>query len=223
MSGYKPKDVFLGAIDLFAILLPGAVLCFFFRDEAERLLPDRARSHAVDWVAFVVASYVLGHLLSLIGDFVLDRMYSRIRPYWFDAGRRNALHARARREVEQLLGGALREDEAPAKWAISAIAVARPELLGQLERKEADQKLFRSLVIAFVAASVRFAVDGSGRGAASLAAGVLALLSLWRFISARVKYTDLAYWRFITLMRCRRAGLVAESEAQAAAAGGEEE
>jgi hypothetical protein len=208
----KPKDLFLGVMDLFAILLPGAVLGFFFVDLVEQPLLGDHPSHVTEWVAFVVASYVLGHFLSLLGSYVLDALYDKLKGRFFEPERRESLFKRSLVELKKLDI----VDDSALKWAISVIAVSRPELMPDLERKEADQKLFRSLAIAFTAATVRFAVAGRWHFVA--AGAILIWLSLWRYMNARVKYTNLANWHFISLVKCQKAGLLSESPERVIAA-----
>lgn len=225
MSEYKPKDVFLGVIDLFAVLLPGAVLCFFFVDTVEeRLLapPLGIAGHAEVWAAFLVASYLLGHFLSLVGGFALDKVYDRIRPFLKDAPERYdagtpSLQKRARGALAGLLGDAYVEKiDSAVKWSTAFIAVARPDLSTELQRKEADQKLFRSLAIALAVAYVRLALRGEPASARALACLALIALALWRFVDQRMKYSHLCYWYVIALIKAKQAGLVAEPTRPAA-------
>jgi hypothetical protein len=61
---YKPGDFFVGVIDFFGILVPGAVLLFLDRDCAVNSvsLPLTGNQTAL-WVVFLVGSYVVGHFL----------------------------------------------------------------------------------------------------------------------------------------------------------------
>ena len=66
--GFKPEDFFVGVIDFFAILLPGAVLSFVMIDFAHghvfgNVLPS-IRTEGQGWVLFAFSSYLLGHLSS---------------------------------------------------------------------------------------------------------------------------------------------------------------
>jgi len=213
VSAYKPKDLFLGVMDLFAVLLPGAVACFLFADLAARRLP-LPDEHASRWVIFIVASYLIGHLLSLIGGAALDRLYDALR-FLFTSRKGQqfgrGLQKRARDVLDKLLGDAYDKDDSAVKWSSAFIAVARPGLLHELERKEADQKMFRGLAIALAAAVVRYAVDGNGWLAG--ACGVFFALSLWRFFDQRKKYSYLNYWYLIALTTAKEKGLLTAEEA----------
>lgn len=65
---YKPGDFFIGVIDFFGILVPGAVLLYLQGKSLVQLvglkLPD---DQAAQWVAFAVGSYVLGNFLLWFG------------------------------------------------------------------------------------------------------------------------------------------------------------
>lgn len=77
----KPSDIFLGVIDLFAVLLPGLLLATLLSDNRTVLLDGFGISEPSGtlWlvVSYAVASYVLGHLMRALGE-PLDRaLYDR--------------------------------------------------------------------------------------------------------------------------------------------------
>jgi hypothetical protein len=70
----KPSDFFVGVMDFFAILLPGALVTALL-DVSENALDfagDRPGS-TERWAAFLAAAYVLGHVLHAAGALLLDR------------------------------------------------------------------------------------------------------------------------------------------------------
>jgi len=73
----KPSDFFFGAMDFFAILLPGVVLTFLLSPWSSAvfgpMLP-RLNSEAEQWIAFAICSYFFGHLLHQLGS-LLDNIY----------------------------------------------------------------------------------------------------------------------------------------------------
>src|SRR4030095_3780572 len=82
MPDAKPSDFFLGAIEFFAILLPGAALVYLVQPWTRQLVPDALlpKDAAAAWVVFAVFSYVVGHLLHAITgqfDFIYDKFYLR--------------------------------------------------------------------------------------------------------------------------------------------------
>src|SRR5947209_940645 len=79
-EGYTPPDLFVGATQLFAVVLPGAIftfLCVPFRDERLPAILGRIPEGAERWIAFGVTSYVVGHFLFAIGSLILDPIYDR--------------------------------------------------------------------------------------------------------------------------------------------------
>lgn len=80
----KPSDFFLGVTELFSILLPGAAIAFialFWGVRAHDYIPsDHLLASLLDlnsaagWAAFLVLSYILGHVVASLGP-NLDVLY----------------------------------------------------------------------------------------------------------------------------------------------------
>ena len=80
-----PQKLFIGLMDFFSILLPGALLTYLLMGEVgSAVLGDRyARlDGAQAWAAFLFASYLFGHLVFLLSSW-LDE--------FFDWARRSSL------------------------------------------------------------------------------------------------------------------------------------
>ena len=150
----KPGDFFLGVLDFFAILLPGslatwlaiqyvspstlrAALTFEFMASAGQ--PDK-------WVvaaAFVLSSYLLGHFVYMAGS-RLDWSYDRWRPW----AHTNDTTFDAADELRKELTPELAAGELTTlKWARAYIQVESAEARVEIDRLEAEQKFFRSLVV----------------------------------------------------------------------------
>lgn len=76
----KPGDFFVGVTDLFSVLLPGAVLTFLAMRAEQSLHPVDLLGllrlqDTSGYTAFVVLSFLFGHLVDLIGASVLDGVY----------------------------------------------------------------------------------------------------------------------------------------------------
>jgi hypothetical protein len=70
---FDPQKFFIGLMDFFFILLPGALLTYLLMGEmGPTVLGDRYGMVAVAqaWVAFLFASYLLGHLVFLLGSWL---------------------------------------------------------------------------------------------------------------------------------------------------------
>ena len=68
---YAPQGFFIGLMDFFSILLPGALLTYLLMGEVGPVVlwvrySELASAEA--WVAFLFASYLFGHLVFLLGS-----------------------------------------------------------------------------------------------------------------------------------------------------------
>ncbi len=221
----SPKDFFVGIIDFFSVLLPGAVLTYFLRDKvADQILPTHLSqlSPTESWLIFAVSSYLLGHFVFLLGSW-LDEFY--------DVARRLTLNQRIRRLVRTdtlmgkfprtLLWLVFKQEQDIAvdrvarikeiylkplagkkavntfQWAKARLTLEKPEALAVVQRFEADSKFFRSLVAVLILLPL---LGGWNRGWKFLTLDVALIpLALWRFMEQRYKATNQAYWFILTL------------------------
>jgi len=84
---FEPQKFFIGLMDFFSILLPGALLTFLLRLEMEAHWAAHERIFALvhlpgakGWVVFLVFSYLLGHFAFLLGAW-LDELYDWFRDW----------------------------------------------------------------------------------------------------------------------------------------------
>src|SRR5678815_4362440 len=162
-SGGKPADFFVGLVDFFAILLPGAMLGFVLYECVVPWNAALSRMSIPDsWVtAAVVAlvSYVLGHFLSIVASLYLDPLY--------DCWKRIPVPFRSKslKDLDDL------RDETAQKQglesvdfsnAATSLRVWSPGAAGEMDHLEADQKFFRGLILVFLAAWVAFLADWKG-------------------------------------------------------------
>jgi hypothetical protein len=197
---YKPADFFIGVMDFFSILMPGAVLTFLLLSWGTPLfgglLPPPPGA-AGKWIAFIVVSYVMGHLLHHIGG-VLDKwMYDRL---YVKKWKRRAGEEKLLRRTRELMRKELRNDAditSAFSWASSYVRTQSDAANSELERGGADSKFFRSLSLVSLVAAASFASNAS-----LLATGGALLLfafSLWRFCDRRWKNSQLTYQYFIMI------------------------
>ena len=84
----KPSEFYVGVLDFFAILLPGAIAAAILAPKIGHYvlgpLIAVPASDAAAWATFLTFSYFLGHLIFLIGSYI-DRLYDvvrkRLNPY----------------------------------------------------------------------------------------------------------------------------------------------
>ncbi len=161
-SGGKPADFFVGLVDFFAILLPGAMLAFVLFKCVERWdatltgisLPE-------GWVTFVAAglvSYVLGHFLFIVASLCLDPLYD----WWKETFR--VWEDRGWTKPFNILWESLKERETLQEeanipnlsLAATYLRVWSPGAASEMDRLEGDQKFFRGLILVFLCAWVAF-------------------------------------------------------------------
>ncbi|MGZ4879282.1 MAG: hypothetical protein ACXV5M_14065, partial [Candidatus Angelobacter sp.] len=142
---YKPADFFVGVLDFFSILLPGALVAFLGRDFAHTYVfvdpIPTLRNSAEEWVAFALASYLLGQFTFLISAFFMDSFYDRTylkyKRRGGDAAFEKATEIQGRNTS---IAGAL-------KWANVFVRMHSPAMGEQLDQLEATSKFFRSVTV----------------------------------------------------------------------------
>lgn len=195
---YKPADFFVGLVDFFAILLPGALLAFVFKDVAAKhvfgvALP-RIGNQVEGWVAFTFAAYLLGQFVSLVGATFMDRIYD----VTYLAYKRRAGDPRYDKAKE--LEGEYSRLAGVLKWAGAYVRLCNADAALEIDRFEATSKFFRSLVVVLLVYAAVFTAN-SQLIALVTSLGLL-LLSFWRFCNQRWKFTEFSYLYFIELKVC---------------------
>jgi hypothetical protein len=150
----KPAEFFIGLVDFFAILLPGGLAtAICLQLAAENGYPIGQNKsifnwlntdpHWPVWVAFAVASYLLGHFIFLLGSASLDNLYDLT--YKVVLKDESAILQEA---SERLLKTALGMPiQSTYQWARMFARLRNPATALEIDRLEADSKFFRSLTI----------------------------------------------------------------------------
>lgn len=164
---FQPQKFFVGVVDFFSVLMPGALLSYALRDLRCVLLGPDTLAEAQGWLAFFFSSYLLGHFIFLIGSW-LDEDYDK----WFRAWKITVLNGKGKGTASSLVFdtrhfGALAwadtirsaqlgetPDLSPTntsintyQWAKLQLGFERPEALAVVQRFEADSKFFRSFFV----------------------------------------------------------------------------
>ena len=74
--GFDPQKLFIGVVDFFAVLMPGALLAYFGRYWTE---PPFQLKGPEGWIVFFFASYLLGHFAFLFGTILDEIIYAPFR------------------------------------------------------------------------------------------------------------------------------------------------
>ena len=224
---FDPQKLFIGLMDFFSILLPGALLTYLLMDQVGPvLLAERygMLAGSEGWAAFLFASYLFGHLIFLLGSW-LDEFYDWARGYTLNVQiRRLALrgkllpwplrlglwavfrsesdHAVRRTEqVKKRLLSPLQADRAvnTFQWCKVWLNVESQPCLQAVQRLEADSKFFRSFVVVLAVVLITWPWHHPDSPLLALGVAALLLLALWRYMEQRWKATNLAYWSVLTL------------------------
>jgi 8-oxo-dGTP pyrophosphatase MutT (NUDIX family) len=226
MKDFEPGKLFVSVIDLFAILLPGALVAFLLRTELGQWLPgfnlERLDSLQTGIIFFFLA-YLIGHFVFLIGAWLVDdyvyepiinaardrqierlavgkkrpTFVARLLAAWL--ARKPTLHTiRNAQQIKNHYLDALaaRGSMNTFQWAKARLAVEAPQALQGVHRFEADSKFFRSLCVVLVPL-VFWSLTQSVQLTITLV--LLVGLAVWRYFDQRIKSTQQAYWHVIEL------------------------
>ena len=223
---FEPEKFFIGLMDFFSILLPGALLTYFVQDVGGPWLfgPRYANAGETESaIRFLISSYLLGHFIFLAGSWVDELLYDPFRkgtdrgqieklaagemlsPRWF---RRLAIwfFKNDDETLRQALGIKDRYiDPVRAKsaincfqWSKARLTMEQPSTMASVQRFEADSKFFRSLAVVLLILMI-FGTTLQGRRAVVILAAVGIAPALWRFADQRRKSINQAYWYVLTL------------------------
>ncbi len=79
---FEPQKFFIGLVDFFSILMPGALLAYLGKDWVQGILFGATTFPLVsveNWAVFLFASYLLGHFAFLIGALLDELLYDPFR------------------------------------------------------------------------------------------------------------------------------------------------
>ena len=155
----KPNDFFLGVIDFFGIVVPGAILLFFYREQFTAFL-ELSEDTSVWWIAFFVVAYVLGQLLHSVGESLSDWVdRTECNPYEKSNHYYTKINTRIITADPKILleiawpetnGGLAKRDAFSYAYRyLRASQKSNQTVLADIDRRMADYKLFRSLVFVF--------------------------------------------------------------------------
>lgn len=85
---FEPQKLFIGLVDFFSILMPGAMLAYFAKDWLAKNFGFAGVYPLDSWEAvlvFLFASYLLGHFAFLLSSALDELIYDRVRG-WTDWG-----------------------------------------------------------------------------------------------------------------------------------------
>lgn len=226
---FEPEKFFIGVIDFFSILMPGALLTYLGKDWiASTVLgrPGLPLQGTEAWMIFLFLAYLLGHIAFLLGS-LLDKPYDLLRECTslgqsrrlakgkefsnhgmrklarriFGENADTAVVQAVRIKSRALAGMSAGSSVNAYQWCKARLSREHPPGLVAVQRFEADSKFFRSFAIVLVVLAVISLFQYQQPHKLLLAAVCLAFLlpALWRYMDQRFKATQQAYWFVITL------------------------
>ena len=197
----KPGDLFVGVLDFFAILLPGAVATAVLSPGIESLVPaERLMQEgegAERWAVFLLFAYFLGHLIFLVGSYI-DVFYNFLRERFNPYGNESAYQC-ASRIRDGLIDHRERKALNTFQWARAVLIAKNPDAAADVHRLEADSKFFRSLLVVCFVSFIAFSIQS--RFSEAFIALVLMIPCFARYYERRLKSTTQAYIHVVTMSR----------------------
>jgi hypothetical protein len=201
VADVKPSDAFLGVMDFFSTLVPGAVAAFLLLYQNTQVVPlPKGRpitwGSAEGWAVFLVGAYLLGHGITAIGSLLLDKpVYDRLYVRWKQSKELLCAASELKERQLQSLGVRQRPDEISNVfwWAGNVVRLRSPSATTEIEALQAQSKLFRSIVIILLAMAMWWPCLHLGIWLAAIA------LSLWRYCKLRLDATERTYEYFLAL------------------------
>jgi membrane protein implicated in regulation of membrane protease activity len=149
-SGPKANELYLGIVDLFAVILPGAIIAFVFEKGFDIDSRYQGLRGAQGWVVFLAASYVIGHLISALGGLLLDKIYDTGFKLSKEHSGYFRIRIRARDVVQSILKSFYSDKDNAMEWAGIIARLGSQAASMEIDRLEADSKFFRSLTTVLV-------------------------------------------------------------------------
>jgi hypothetical protein len=213
----EPQKFFIGVVDFFSVLMPGALLSYSLRDLRVPLLGPDSLGEAQGWLMFFFSSYLLGHFIFLVGSW-LDEDYDKLITWWrskvssvsngdtrskalfalvFDKKYIGALAWANHIQAAHLAENQEHQAINTYQWAKLLLGFEKPEALAAVQRFEADSKFFRSLFVVLYLLLIMAFFERPITIVCLIC--TLMGLALWRYAEQRHKATLQAYWAVITL------------------------
>ncbi|WP_281321819.1 hypothetical protein [Flavobacterium aestivum] len=145
MNNLKPGDFFFGLMEFLAYIVPGFILCITLPIIKKYCVFDSLNiaeneATAFTLLSFILISYILGHFIHHICAMALNPIYEIVY-----LKRKMKKHASFINESEEVILKKLPVQIDLLKASEAYLRINHPNLIAELEKHEANSKLFRSL------------------------------------------------------------------------------
>lgn len=209
----KPSDFYIGVVEFFGVLLPGAAITYLLQPFLVENIPTfwLPTSSTKGWVMFIVLAYIAGHLLhglgsELLDKYVYDKFYIRyckkdhykVSATIKNEAKKNELDLEKEVEASKTLLALIYLNETANSqgtnyydWCLSDVRVHVPAGASEVDRIQADSKFFRSMFFVFLIAGIICGLNDQF----DLLFGTIAFafFALWRFCKLRWTATKRVY------------------------------
>lgn len=187
----KPGDLFFGLMEFLAFIVPGFILSFtlttIFDYHCLKSIDITAeKATTFSWFAFIIISYILGHFIHHICAMVLNPIYEKTY-----LKIKLKKHQAFITKCEEIINEKLPVKTDSLKAAEAYLRINNPNVLPELERHQANSKLFRSICLLSV--YLCFILGFT----AVLFLIVISILSFTKFANERWNHRFLVYQLFL--------------------------
>jgi hypothetical protein len=196
MKDFKPSTFYISLIDLFAILLPGAIaalVIYHFNRSAIDSFLDVGKDNTAFFSGFVLlfSAYLFGHIISQVSAYLDDFVYDPLKDKVYKDQKRVT-------KVKEIRENRYGNEMTPVfvntyKWSVFKLQKEYPEAAVEVERYMADSKFFRSLFVIMMALCFVFLFRSGIVSTATITCFALAGFSMVRYFDKRRKSTETAY------------------------------
>jgi len=166
----QPSNFYITVIDLFAILLPGAIGALFLGwscSEGNIILEghpicefikfdlESQKIGSFQLLVFLFLAYLLGHLINQIGSYVDDLLYDKLK-YLFFPGKTRLNRVKDIRE-RKYLHNTEASKLSNFQWSIFKLQKDQSPVYAEVERYMAESKFFRGLFVVLIIIAAHFA------------------------------------------------------------------
>jgi hypothetical protein len=149
-SAPKTSELYLGIVDLFAVILPGAIITFLVQKGLNLESHPEWFKGAQGWAVFLAVSYIVGHVVSAAGGLLLDKVYDTGFKLHKDHSSYFRIRLRARDLMQSVLKSFYSEKDNAMEWAGMITRLRSTTASAEIDRLEADSKFFRSLMTVLI-------------------------------------------------------------------------
>lgn len=199
---YSLGDFFTSIVYIFVIFLPGGFLLlavlYTFPEDLKTKIPSFKGSETGLILLFLSVSFVLGHLVSLIG--------SRWEDWWWKVIKSKKVRGEVSDKIQSIVRSIINDSLPPSlviddnmrRWAVTILKNSESPSFRDIEAKDADRRFFRNLRVVLISILILLLVSVHTRPYEHYPLLVVTnLVLLWlshlRYVDQDKKYTKAVY------------------------------